>query len=74
MGFNPGTGMTPNDWTETESRLEERMQRADHPHGREMSGRSRAVVAWILGILALGLVVYAILGWTGAIDVRGVMA
>ena len=74
MGFNPGTGMTPNDWTETESRLEERMQRADLPHGREMSGRSRAVVAWFLGVLALGLAAYAILGWIGVFAIPGINA
>lgn len=71
MGFNPGTGMTPNDWAETEARREERMLRADRPHGREMSGRSRAIVAWILGLAALALVAYAVLGIFGVIQVPG---
>ncbi len=43
MGFNPGTGMTPNDWSEQEARRAERVQRADKPHGREMSPRSRRI-------------------------------
>jgi type VI protein secretion system component VasF len=72
MGFNPGTGMTPNDWAETEARREERMQRADRPHGREMSGRSRRVTGWILALAALALVVYAVLGWLDVISVPGI--
>jgi type VI protein secretion system component VasF len=72
MGFNPGTGMTPNDWAETEARREERMQRADRPHGREMSGRSRRVTGWILALAALALVVYAVLGWLDVIPVPGI--
>jgi hypothetical protein len=71
VGFNPGTGMTPNDWAETEARREERVQRADRPHGREMSAGSRRVVAWIMGIAALALVVYAVLGWLGVVGVPG---
>ena len=71
MGFNPNTGMTPNDWAETEARRAERAQRADNPHGREMSGGSRRVVGWILVLIAVGLVAYALLGWLGAIDVSG---
>ncbi len=71
MGFNPGTGMTPNDWAETEARREERAQRADHPYGREISAGSRRVVGWILGLAALALIVYAILGWLDIVAVPG---
>jgi hypothetical protein len=71
MGFNPGTGMTPNDWAETEARREERAQRADSPYGRQISGGSRRVVGWILGLVALALIVYAILGWLGIVAVPG---
>jgi hypothetical protein len=71
VGFNPGTGMTPNDWAETEARRAEREQRADNPYGREISGESRRVVGWILGLAALALVVYTILGLLGIIDVPG---
>jgi hypothetical protein len=72
MGFNPGTGMTPNDWVETEARRAEREQRASaNRYGRELSGRSRRMAAWVLGIGALALVVYAILGWLGAIRIPG---
>jgi hypothetical protein len=63
MGFNPNTGMTPNDWVETEARREERVQRADRRHGREMSRRSRSVVGWVLGLAAMALIAYAVLGW-----------
>jgi hypothetical protein len=71
MGFNPGTGMTPNDWAETEARRAERAERADNPYGREISGGSRRVVGWILGVAALALVVYAVLGLLGIINVPG---
>lgn len=71
MSFDPQRGMTPNDWAEMEARREERVQRADNPHGREISGRSRLVTAWILGLVLLALAVYAILGWTGLVDVPG---
>ena len=71
MGFNPGTGMTPNDWAESEARRAERVQRADSPHGREISAGSRRVTGWILGVAALALVVYAILGWLRIISVPG---
>jgi hypothetical protein len=71
MGFNPGTGMTPNDWAETEARRAERAERADNPYGREISGGSRRVVGWILGLAALALVVYAVLGSLGIINVPG---
>ena len=71
MGFDPGTGMTPNDWSETEARREERVQRASTPHGREMSRTSRLVTGWILGLAALALVVYAVLAWTGVVNVPG---
>ena len=71
MGFNQGTGMTPNDWAETEARRDERAQRADNPHGREISAGSRRVTGWILAIAALALVAYAILGWLGIIEVPG---
>jgi hypothetical protein len=71
MGFNPGTGMTPNDWAETEARRAERAERADNPYGREISGGSRRVVGWILGLAALALVVYAVLGLLGIINVPG---
>ena len=74
MGFNPGTGMTPNDWSETEARRAEREQRAGNPHGREISGNSRRITAWILVLAAAALVVYAVLGWLGAIDVPGFTA
>jgi type VI protein secretion system component VasF len=71
MGFNPNTGMTPNDWVETEARREERVQRAGSPHGQEISPRSRRVTAWILGLAALALVAYAVLGWLGMVSVPG---
>ena len=71
MGFNMNTGMTPNDWAETEARREERVQRADNPHGREMSAGSRRVAGWIIGLAALALVTYAVLGWLGFISVPG---
>ncbi len=67
MGFNPGTGMTPNDWSEQEARRAERVQRADNPHGREMSSRSRRISGWILGLAALALIVYAIFAWASII-------
>jgi hypothetical protein len=71
VGFNPGTGMTPNDWAETEARRAERVKRADTPYGREISGRSRRLTAWILGLAALAMIVYAVLGWLGVISVPG---
>ena len=71
MGFNPGTGMTPNDWAETEARRAERAERADNPYGREISGGSRRVVGRILGLAAVALIVYAVLGWLGVISVPG---
>ena len=71
MEFNAGSGMTPNDWLETEARREERVQRAGSPHGREMSSGSRRVAGWIFGLAALALVLYAILGWLGFISVPG---
>jgi hypothetical protein len=71
MGFNPNTGMTPNDWAETEARREERAQRAHNPYGREISPRSRRVVGWFLGMVALALIVYAVLGWLGVISIPG---
>ena len=71
MGFGPDPGMTPNDWSELAARRQEREQRADTPHGREMSATSRQVAARILVLIAVGLVVYAVLGWLGAIDVPG---
>jgi hypothetical protein len=74
MSFDPNTGMTPNDWAETEARRAERVQRADNPYGREMSSGSRRVVAWIIGLVALALVLYAVLGWLGVIDVPGFTA
>jgi hypothetical protein len=72
VAFDPNIGMTPNDWAENEARRAERVQRADSPHGREISRGSRRVVAWILGIAALALVLYAILGWLGVIVIPGV--
>jgi hypothetical protein len=74
VAFDPNIGMTPNDWAESEARRAERVQRADSPHGREISRGSRRVVAWILGIAALALVVYAILGLLGIINVPGFSA
>ena len=74
MGFNPNTGMTPNDWAETEARRAEREQRANNPYGREMSRRSRRVAGWIIGLVALALVLYAVLGWLGFISVPGFSA
>jgi hypothetical protein len=77
MGFNtPGfdPGPSPNDWAETEARRAERVQRADNPNGREMSSGSRRVAAWIIGLVALALVLYAVLGWLGVIDVPGFTA
>lgn len=71
MGFNPGTGMTPNDWAETEARRAERTQRADRPHGRDISPRSRRITGLILGLAAVALIVYALLGLTGAVVVPG---
>ena len=71
MSFDPNTGMTPNDWAETEARRAERVQRADNPNGREMSRGSRRVAGWIIGLLALALVLYAVLGWLGVITVPG---
>lgn len=71
MGFNPGTGMTPNDWAETEARRVERGQRADRPHGREISAASRRVTALVLGLAAVALILYALLGLTGAVVVPG---
>jgi hypothetical protein len=63
--------MTPNDWAETEARRAERAERADSPYGREISPGSRRIAGWILGLAALALVVYAILGWLGIITVPG---
>jgi hypothetical protein len=74
VGFNPNTGMTPNDWAETEARRAERAQRADNPYGREMSGGSRRVVGWILGVAALALVAYAILALLGIVNLAGATA
>ena len=71
MGFDPNTGMTPNDWAKTEARRAERVQRADNPQGREMSSGSRPVAGWIIGLVALALVLYAVLGWLGIISVPG---
>ncbi len=71
MGFNPGTGMTPNDWAETEARRAEREQRAHRPHGREISAGSRRTVGWILVVLAAALMAYALLGWLGVLAVPG---
>ena len=71
MGFDPNTGMTPNDWAETEARRAERVQRADNPNGSEMSSGSRRVAGWIIGLAALALVLYAVLGWLGVITVPG---
>ena len=71
MGFNPGTGMTPNDWAEQEARRAERAQRADRPHGREISGRSRRITGWILALAALALVLYTLLAYMGVIRVAG---
>ena len=71
MGFGPDPGMTPNDWSELAARRQEREQLADTPHGREMSAGSRQVAARILVLIAVGLVVYAVLGWLGVIDVPG---
>ncbi len=63
--------MTPNDWSETEARRAERAERADRPHGREISAGSRRATAWILALIGLGLIVYAMLGWLGIISVPG---
>ncbi|MCV0404112.1 MAG: hypothetical protein K5924_10500 [Chloroflexi bacterium] len=71
MGFNPGTGMTPNDWAETEARRAERTQRADRPHGRDISPRSRRITGLILAIVAVALMAYALLGWLGVVSVPG---
>lgn len=71
MGFNPGTGMTPNDWSETEARRAERLERADRPHGRVISSGSRRITGWVLVLLALALIAYAVLGWLGIISVPG---
>ena len=71
MGFNPGTGMTPNDWAEQEARRAERVQRADRPHGREISPRPRRITGWVLGLAALALVLYTLLAWAGVITISG---
>ena len=71
MGFNPETGMTPNDWAKQEARRSERVQRADRPHGREISGRSRRITGWILALAALALVLYTLLAYMGVIRVAG---
>jgi hypothetical protein len=67
MAIDPRRGMTPNDWVEMEARRRERRERVHNPHGRELGARSRAVAAAVLGIAAVGLVVYVVLGWAGVI-------
>jgi hypothetical protein len=74
MGFNPGTGMTPNDWRESEARMAERMSRADNPYGREMSGRTRRVLTWVFSLAALAFILYAILAFLGIVTVPGINA
>ena len=69
--FDPTTGMTPNDWRETEVRRAQSRQRVHNPYGREPSGRSRAIVGALLGAALLALAVYTILGWAGVIPIRG---
>ena len=71
MGFDPYGGMTPNDWAETEARRAERHDRADNPHGREISPGSRRVAGWVLGLAALALIVFTVLAWLGVISVPG---
>jgi cytochrome c-type biogenesis protein CcmH/NrfG len=71
MGFNPGTGMTPNDWAETEARRAERTQRADRPHGREISPRSRRITGFVIAVIAVALMAYALLGWLGVVAIPG---
>jgi hypothetical protein len=63
--------MSPNDWAEAEARRAERHERADNPNGTEMSPGSRRAAAWILGLAALALVAYALLGLLGIIEVPG---
>ena len=70
MSTDPFGGMTPNDWAENEARRAERQQRADNPHGSEISSGSRRTVAWVLGLAALALVAYTILGLLGVIEAR----
>ena len=62
VSTDPYGGMTPNDWAENEARSAEREQRADNPDRQEISPRSRRVTAWILGLLAMALVAYTVLG------------
>ena len=75
MGFGPDrghTGMTPNDWRESEARREERATRVGSPHGHEMSAGSRRIATIVLVLAAIALMAYAVLGMTGAIDVPAV--
>jgi hypothetical protein len=71
MSFDPYGGMSPNDWAEAEARRAERHERAANPNGTEMSARSRRTAAWILGLAALALMAYALLGVLGVIEVPG---
>ena len=75
MGFNtPGfsPGPSPDDWAGLEARRAEREQRATaNPNGREISGRSRRAVGWVLALAAMAMVAYAILGWLGILSVPG---
>ena len=74
MVFDPNIGMTPNDWRETEVRREESRQRVHNPYGKEPSGRTRAIVGWILGLVFLAFMVYVILAWAGVISIPGFSA
>ena len=68
MSTDPYGGMTPTDWAENEARRAERQQRADNSHGSEISSGSRRVVAWVLGLAAIALVAYTLLGLLGIIE------
>ncbi|MDQ3691228.1 MAG: hypothetical protein M3406_14585 [Chloroflexota bacterium] len=69
-GFDPGPSL--DDWAGLEARRAERTQRAERPDGHEISPRSRRFTGWILGLLALGMILYAALGWLGIISVPAV--
>ena len=60
MVFNPHTGMTPNDWRETEARREESRQRMQRgPHGLPGPGTASMIVGTII-VLAIIAVLLAV--------------
>ena len=75
MGFNtPGfsPGPSPDDWAELEARRIERTQRAHNRHGREMNPRVRRGLQLVFIGLAIAVVVLAVLGMLGVVDVPGI--